>query len=57
MAIAETDGRRCVIGMGLKVKVAAKLNLAASSVVREASEFSEIFLHGILLESPYEKSF
>ena len=44
-------------GWGLGIKVAAKLHLAASSIVREAAEFSEVFLHGMLLESSYEASF
>ena len=59
VAIAEADGLQCVIGTGwgLGLKVAAKLHLAASSIVREAAEFSEVFLHGMLLTSPYEESF
>jgi L-alanine-DL-glutamate epimerase-like enolase superfamily enzyme len=59
VAIAEAAGLQCVIGTGwgLGVKVAAKLHLAASSVVREAAEFSEVFLHDMLLASPYDASF
>ena len=59
VAIAEAAGLQCVIGTGwgLGIKVAAKLHLAASSIVRDAVEFSEIFLHDMFLASPYDASF
>jgi muconate cycloisomerase len=54
VAVAEAAGLQCVIGTGwgLGIKVAAKLQLAASSLVREAVEFSEVFMHDMLLASP-----
>lgn len=54
-AIAEAAGLRCVLGtaFGLGVEIAAKLHLAASTMlVVDAVEFTELGLHGTLLESP-----
>jgi L-alanine-DL-glutamate epimerase-like enolase superfamily enzyme len=54
-AIAEAAGLRCVLGtaFGLGPEIAAKLHLAASTMgVVDAVEFTELSLHGNLLESP-----
>jgi L-Ala-D/L-Glu epimerase len=54
-AIAEAAGLRCVLGtaFGLGPEIAAKLHLAASTMlVVDAVEFTELGLHGNLLESP-----
>ena len=55
-AIAEAAGLGCVLGtaFGLGLEMAAKLHLAASTPgVVDAVEFTEIGLHGNLLESPH----
>lgn len=59
VAVAEAAGLQCVIGTGwgLGIKVAAKLQLAASSLVREAVEFTEVFMHDMLLASPNSSLF
>jgi L-alanine-DL-glutamate epimerase-like enolase superfamily enzyme len=44
-------------GWGLGIKVAAKLHLATSTLVRDAVEFSEIFMHDMLLAPPNDASF
>lgn len=57
-AIAEAAGLRCVLGtaFGLGLEISAKLQLAASTMlVVDAVEFTEIGLHGNLLESPYDR--
>lgn len=54
-ALAEAAGLKCVLGtaFGLGVKIAAKLHLAASTVlVTDAVEFTEIGLHHNLLAAP-----
>ena len=54
-AIAEASGLRCVLGtaFGLGPEIAAKLHLAASTMgVVDAVEFTELSLHGNLLEGP-----
>jgi len=58
-AIAEAAGLQCVIGTGwgLGIKVAAKLHLATSTLVRDAVEFSEIFMHDMLLAPPDDTPF
>jgi L-alanine-DL-glutamate epimerase-like enolase superfamily enzyme len=59
VAIAESAGIQCVIGTewGLGLKVAAKLQLAVSTLVRDSVEFSEIFMHDMLLEPPHDSLF
>jgi L-alanine-DL-glutamate epimerase-like enolase superfamily enzyme len=58
-AVAEAAGMQCVIGTewGLGLKVAAKLQLATSTLVRDAVEFSEIFMHDMLLAPPNDTIF
>jgi L-Ala-D/L-Glu epimerase len=59
-AIAEAAGLRCVLGtaFGLGLEIAAKLLLAASTpIVVDAVEFTELGLHGTLLEPPYDRLF
>jgi L-alanine-DL-glutamate epimerase-like enolase superfamily enzyme len=58
-AIAEAAGIQCVIGTewGLGIKVAAKLHLAVSTLVRDTVEFSEIFMHDMLLAPPNDALF
>ncbi|MBL7223691.1 MAG: dipeptide epimerase [Candidatus Brocadiae bacterium] len=54
-ALAEAAGLGCVLGtgFGLGVKIAAKLHLAASTMlVTDAVEFTELGLHDNLLASP-----
>lgn len=54
-AIAEAAGLRCVLGtaFGLGPEIAAKLHLAASTMlVVDAVEFTELGLHGSLLQPP-----
>jgi muconate cycloisomerase len=54
-ALAEAAGLKCVLGtaFGLGPKIAAKLHLAASTVLcTDAVEFTEIGLHGNLLAPP-----
>lgn len=56
-AIAEAAGLRCVLGtaFGLGLEISAKLQLAAATMlVVDAVEFTEIGLHGNLLEPPYD---
>jgi L-alanine-DL-glutamate epimerase-like enolase superfamily enzyme len=56
-AIAEGAGLQCVIGtaFGLGITDAAKLHLAASTmVIRDAVEFTEIYLHDNLLKPPHD---
>lgn len=56
-ALAEAAGLECVLGtaFGLGVNIAAKLHLAASTVVvTDAVEFTEIGLHDSLLEPPWD---
>ena len=56
-ALAEAAGLGCVLGtaFGVGVKLAAKLHLAASTVlVADAVEFTEIGLHGNLLAPPHD---
>ena len=55
-AVAESAGLQCVIGTGwgLGIKVASKLHLATSTLVRPAVEFSEIYMHDMLLAKPYD---
>jgi L-alanine-DL-glutamate epimerase-like enolase superfamily enzyme len=56
-AIAEAAGLGCVLGtaFGLGLEMAAKLHLAASTMrVIDAVEFTEIGLHGNLLEPPHD---
>jgi L-alanine-DL-glutamate epimerase-like enolase superfamily enzyme len=55
VAIAEASGLRCVLGtaFGLGPEIAAKLHLAASTMaIVDAVEFTELGLHGNLLEPP-----
>jgi L-alanine-DL-glutamate epimerase-like enolase superfamily enzyme len=55
-AIAEAAGLRCVLGtaFGLGLEISAKLQLASSTMlVVDAVEFTEIGLHGNLLEQPW----
>lgn len=57
--IAESAGLGCVVGtaFGLGLEIAAKLHLAASTVVvGDAVEFTELALHRNLLESPHNGS-
>jgi L-alanine-DL-glutamate epimerase-like enolase superfamily enzyme len=57
-AIAEASGLGCVLGtaFGLGLEMAAKLHLAASTPgVVDAVEFTEIGLHGNLLEPPHDE--
>ena len=54
-ALAEAAGLKCVLGtaFGIGPKIAAKLHLAASTViVADAVEFTEIGIHGNLLAPP-----
>jgi muconate cycloisomerase len=56
-AIAEGAGLQCVIGtaFGLGITDAAKLHLAASTmIIRDAVEFTEIYLHDNLLKPPHD---
>jgi L-alanine-DL-glutamate epimerase-like enolase superfamily enzyme len=58
-ALAEGAGLQCVIGtaFGLGITDAAKLHLAASTfVIRDAVEFTEIYLHDNLLAAPHDRS-
>ncbi len=57
-AIAEAAGLRCVLGtaFGLGLEIAAKLQLAASTMlVVDAVEFTELGLHGTLLQPPHRE--
>jgi len=57
-AIAEAAGLRCVLGtgFGLGLEVAAKLQLAASTMsVVDAVEFTELGLHANLLTAPHDE--
>jgi len=54
-ALAEAAGLQCVIGtaFGLGITIAAKLHLAASTIIiKDAVEFTEIRLHENLLAKP-----
>ena len=56
-AIAEAAGLGCVLGtaFGVGLEVAAKLHLAASTMtVSSAVEFTELGLHGNLLQPPHD---
>ena len=58
-ALAEAAGLQCVIGtaFGLGITDAAKLHLAASTlIIRDAVEFTEIYLHDNLLAPPHDRS-
>lgn len=58
-ALAEAAGLRCVLGTsyGLGVEIAAKAHLFASTqLVTDAVEFTELGLHGNLLEAPWCES-
>jgi len=58
VALAESAGLQCVVGtaFGLGVTIAAKLHLAASSLlIKDAVEFTEIRLHDNLLVAPYDR--
>jgi L-alanine-DL-glutamate epimerase-like enolase superfamily enzyme len=57
-AVAEAAGLRCVLGtaFGLGLEISAKLQLASSTMsVVDAVEFTEIGLHGNLLEAPHDR--
>jgi L-alanine-DL-glutamate epimerase-like enolase superfamily enzyme len=57
-ALAESAGLGCVLGtaFGVGVKAAAKLHLAASTIiVRDAVEFTEMGLHDFLLAPPHDE--
>lgn len=56
-AIAEAAGLKCVLGtaFGLGLEVAAKAHLfAATELVTDAVEFTELTLHGNLLAAPWD---
>lgn len=56
-AVAEAAGLGCVLGtaFGLGLEIAAKLHIAASTMgIVEAVEFTELGLHGNLLEPPHK---
>jgi len=55
-ALAEAAGLKCVLGTsyGLGIEIAAKIHLfAATQLVTDAVEFTELGLHGNLLEAPW----
>jgi len=57
-ALAEAAGLQCVIGtaFGLGITIAAKLHLAASTIIiKDAVEFTEIRLHENLLAEPHDR--
>ncbi|NLH98052.1 MAG: mandelate racemase/muconate lactonizing enzyme family protein [Chthonomonadales bacterium] len=56
-ALAEAAGLKCVLGtaFGLGLEIAAKAHLfAATEVVTDAVEFTELSLHGNLLKPPWD---
>lgn len=59
-AIAEAAGLKCVLGtaFGLGLEIAAKAHLfAATEIVTDAVEFTELSLHGTLLRPPWDARF
>jgi L-alanine-DL-glutamate epimerase-like enolase superfamily enzyme len=57
-ALAEAAGLQCVIGtaFGTGITDAAKLHLAASTmIIKDAVEFTEIYLHDNLLAAPHDR--
>ena len=59
-ALAEAAGLKCVVGtaFGLGLEIAAKAHFfAATEIVTDAVEFTELSLHGNLLQSPWDARF
>lgn len=59
-ALAEAAGLKCVLGtaFGLGLEIAAKAHLfAATEIVTDAVEFTELSLHGTLLRPPWDARF
>jgi L-alanine-DL-glutamate epimerase-like enolase superfamily enzyme len=59
-ALAEAAGLKCVMGtaFGLGLEIAAKAHLfAATEIVTDAVEFTELSLHGNLLKPPWDARF
>ena len=56
-ALAENEGLRCVLGtaFGIGPKIAAKLHLASAVGMTDPVEFTELGLHGPMVEGEWDK--